>query len=492
MRYGIVTYFSVGVLKLSGLQEACVGEVLFIKDLQEKVDAMVVQVLRDEFFWLFLGALILPSYMNNTPCAANNTMMDRSYSSICLGTLASSTSSILSIFIGNWLIGNVINIDGTNLFNSNLFSYNIERYRQGSLWLIETPAPSIILRKSVCEPLATGILGIDSIIPIGRGQRELIVGDRQTGKTSIGLDTILNQNGLGVFYFFAGIGQKATVILDLVLSLANRNSIGYVILCIASASGSAVSLFLSSYATSSIAEYFMWTKKASSFIFYDDLSKHAVAYRELSLLLRRPPGREAFPGEIFFIHSRLLERSAKLHFGLGGGSITAFPVLETLAGEISGYITTNVISITDGQIFLSLDFFLSNIRPAIDFGLSVTRVGSAAQTSSMKKVGGTFKIDLAQYYELQAFSQFASDIGADTQFRLSHGIRLVSLLTQFYGNPLSLREQIRLFSLSSQTFFISLKLDELKIISNLLFLLPEWLFILLSNKFCLGSISITA
>lgn len=220
-----------------------------------------------------------------------------------------------------------------------------------------------------------------------------------------------------------------------------------------------------------------------------DLSKHAVAYRELSLLLRRPPGREAFPGEIFFVHSRLLERSAKLHFGLGGGSITAFPVLETLASEISGYITTNVISITDGQIFLSLDFFLSNIRPAIDFGLSVTRVGSAAQTSSMKKVGGTFKIDLAQYYELQAFSQFASDIGPETQLRLSKGIRLVSILTQFYGNPLSLRQQIRLFCLSYQSFFIHLNIQDLKTISGLLFLLPEWLFILSSSKLNLGSLS---
>jgi len=320
------------------------------------------------------------------------------------------------------------------------------------------------------------------MVPVGRGQRELVVGDRQTGKTSIGLDAILNQRGLGVLCFYAAMGQKALSILTVCLALASYGAFGYTSISLASASASAVSQFLCGYRTSAMAEFFMWAQKCACFIFYDDLCKHAVAYRELSLLLRRPPGREAFPGEIFFVHSRLLERSCKLHFGLGGGSITAIPVIETLAGDISGYIVSNVISITDGQIFLCTDLFLSGIRPAVDVGLSVTRVGSAAQTASMRQVGGAYKIELAQYFELEAFSQFASDIGEYSQRLLARGKRLVALLCQFPANPLSLSQQVRTLSLAHQPFFLLLSEQDLKALCVLVLTLPEWLFIVVSAK----------
>ena len=323
---------------------------------------------------------------------------------------------------------------------------------------------------------------VEHMVPVGRGQRELVVGDRQTGKTAIGLDTTLNQSGLGVLCFLAAVGQKATSTFKTCLALASHGAFWYASVWMSSASASAVSQYLAPYTTCGTAEFFMWARRSPCFVFYDDLSRHAVAYRELSLLLRRPPGREAFPGEIFFVHSRLLERSCKLHFGLGGGSITAFPVIETLAGDVSGYIVSNVISITDGQIFLATDLFLSSIRPAVDVGLSVTRVGSAAQTASMKQVGGAYKIELAQYFELQAFSQFASDIGAETQLRLARGVRLVALLTQSAGNPLSTRQQVRALCLANQGFyprscFVRSGTQELRGLRLVILTLPEWLSI---------------
>lgn len=450
---GVVTYFGASVVKIAGLQQACISEVLLIDNRGADIGVMIVQVLHDESFWLFIGALVILSkpFAVDSLLSTNSTfslsrLLQPASASLTLGAIAFSTHCVLALFIGCWLIGSLVGPDGASLLKVSMLDFS---FASTLRWLIETPAPGIITRKSVCEPLASGILALDSMVPVGRGQRELVVGDRQTGKTSIGLDTILNQHGLGVLYFLAGIGQKATVTLDTCLAIASRGAFGYATISMASASASAVSQFLCAYATSAMTEFSMWTQKSACFVFYDDLSKHAVAYRELSLLLRRPPGREAFPGEIFFVHSRVLERSCKLHFGLGGGSVTAFPVLETLASDVSGYITTNVISITDGQIFLSVDFFLSSIRPAVDVGLSVTRVGSAAQTSSMKKVGGAFKIDLAQYCELQAFSQFASDIGPETQLRLAKGIRLVALLTQCGGNPLSIQQQVRTLCLSN-------------------------------------------
>merc|ERR1711998_810042 len=278
--------------------------------------------------------------------------------------------------------------------------------------LIEFMAPGIISRKSVCEPLQTGITAIDSMIPIGRGQRELIIGDRQTGKTSIALDTIINQKGEECICVYVAIGQKAASVAQAVTTLKERNALDYTVIVAASANDPATLQYIAPYTGAAIAEYFMYSGKAT-LIIYDDLTKQAQAYRQMSLLLRRPPGREAYPGDVFYLHSRLLERSAKLSDALGGGSMTALPIVETQAGDVSAYIPTNVISITDGQVFLSADLFNSGLRPAINVGISVSRVGSAAQIKAMKQVAGTLKLELAQFAELEAFSQFASDLDTE-------------------------------------------------------------------------------
>ena len=460
--FGFVMYAGAGVVKIAGLQQGCIGEVLLISRASRAVNlaVMVVQVQRDDFFSLSLGCLALQT------------------TELILGSLASRTQSLSGVNAGSWLVGSLIGPDGASLFRHSTpppTTFPIP-------WLIEAPAPGIVTRVSVSEPLPSGILAVDSMVPVGRGQRELVVGDRQTGKTSIGLDTILSHRGLGVLCFCAAVGQKALSTLTVCLALASHGAFGYASISMASASASAVSQFLSGYRASAMAEFFMWAQKCACFVFYDDLCKHAVAYRELSLLLRRPPGREAFPGEIFFVHSRLLERSCKLHFGLGGGSITAVPVIETLAGDVSGYIVSNVISITDGQIFLCTDLFLSSIRPAVDVGLSVTRIGSAAQTAAMRQVGGAYKIELAQYFELEAFSQFASDIGGYSQRLLARGERLVALLHQFPANPLSSSQQVRALSLAPQPFFLLLSTQELKALCVLILTLPEWLSIVVSAK----------
>ena len=349
------------------------------------------------------------------------------------------------------------------------------RMNSPTTWIIESPAPSITSRESVSEPMQTGILAIDSTVPIGRGQRELVIGDRQTGKTSIGIDTILNQKYSKVLSLYVPIGQKATQILEVYLKLAQRDAVSYSTLLTTSAASSPLLQYLSVYSGTAIAEYFMYIRELPVFIFYDDLSKHAQAYRELSLLLRRPPGREAYPGEIFFVHSRLLERSAKLSSSLGGGSITAFPVCETLAQDISAYIPTNVISITDGQIFLSQDLFNSGVKPAIDLGLSVTRVGSAAQWESMKLVAGRIKLELAQYTELQSFSQFVADLGKDTKKRLMQMKRLVELLKQPCGSPISLSQQVALLSIANQGI---LEKDVPRFV-KLFLLIPTWVSLLI-------------
>lgn len=450
-------YFGASVVKMAGLQEAGIGEVLLVG----ATAVMVVQVLRDEFFWLSIGALVIPA---------------GGRSALWPGALAFRTETLLAVFAGAWLVGSLIGPDGASLFRHS------RPPSAGMRWLIETTAPGIVTRRGVSEPLASGILAVDSMVPVGQGQRELVVGDRRTGKTSIGLDTILNQRGLGVLSFLAAIGQKAPSTLSACLALASHGAFSYAALSMASASASAVSQFLCPFTTSAAAEFFMWGQKSACFVCYDDLCKQAVAYRELSLLLRRPPGREAFPGDIFFVHSRLLERSCKLHLGLGGGSVTAFPVIETLAGDVSGYIVSNVISITDGQIFLSTDLFLSSTRPALDVGLSVTRVGSAAQTRSMKQVGGAYKIELAQYFELQAFSQFASEIGPETQARLARGVRLVALLTQPTGSPLSARQQVRALCIAHQGFFSATGAGRLAGLAVLILTVPEWLSIVASPK----------
>ncbi|MBH0195821.1 MAG: F0F1 ATP synthase subunit alpha, partial [Nitrospira sp.] len=332
------------------------------------------------------------------------------------------TGRIAEIPVGEALVGRVVNaigqpIDGKGAIKSTQSSR------------IEMVAPGVNTRQSVREPLQTGIKAIDAMIPIGRGQRELIIGDRQTGKTAIAVDTIINQKGLNVFCIYVAIGQKRSTVARVVKTLEENHAMEYSMVVSASASDPAPMQFLAPFAGAAIGEYFRDNGK-HALIVYDDLSKHAVAYRELSLLLRRPPGREAYPGDVFYLHSRLLERAAKLSEKLGGGSLTALPIIETQAGDVSAYIPTNVISITDGQIYLGSDLFYSGIRPAINVGLSVSRVGGSAQIKTMKQVAGTLRLDLAQYREMAAFAQFGSELDKATQMQLARGVRMVELLKQ--------------------------------------------------------------
>ncbi len=352
------------------------------------------------------------------------------------GSTVRATGRIAQIPVGGDILGRVVDalvnpIDGKGPIGST------------ETRLIESPAPGIISRQSVCEPLQTGIVSIDAMIPIGRGQRELIIGDRQTGKTSIALDTIINQKSEDVVCVYVAIGQKASTVAQAVTTLEEKNALSYTVIVAANASDPATLQYLAPYTGASIAEYFMYKGKAT-LIIYDDLTKQAQAYRQMSLLLRRPPGREAFPGDVFYLHSRLLERAAKLSDALGGGSMTALPIIETEAGDVSAYIPTNVISITDGQVFLSNDLFNSGVKPAIDVGISVSRVGSAAQIKAMKQVAGKLKLELAQFAELEAFSQFASDLDKATLAQLARGQRLRELLKQPVNTPKSVEEQVAL------------------------------------------------
>ena len=326
---------------------------------------------------------------------------------------------------------------------------------------IEEEAPGIVERKSVGVPLETGILSIDSMFPIGRGQRELIIGDRQTGKTSIAMDAILNQKGKGVICIYVAIGQKASTIAKLVNTLKKQEADSYTIVVAATASDPAPLQYIAPYSGTALAEYFMHQGK-DVLIVYDDLSKHAVAYRALSLLLERSPGREAYPGDVFYLHSRLLERSSRLNEENGGGSITALPIIETQAGDVSAYIPTNVISITDGQIFLESDLFFSGMRPAVNVGLSVSRVGGAAQTKAMKKAAGSIRIDLAQYREMEVFTQFSSDLDAATKEQLQYGRCLMELLKQPLGQPLSMAEQVITLVAATGKTLMNVPVPELK------------------------------
>ncbi len=336
--------------------------------------------------------------------------------------------------VGEGYIGRVVNSLGEPI--DGLGDIEADSYR-----LVEQPAPSIVDRKSVSKPLETGILAIDSMFPIGRGQRELIIGDRQTGKTSIALDTIINQKGKDCICIYNAIGQKASTVAKLVGDLKKHGALDYTIVVCASASEPASLQYISPYSATALAEYFMYRGR-DCLIVYDDLSKHAVAYRAISLLLERPPGREAYPGDVFYLHSRLLERSSRLSDELGGGSITALPIIETQAGDVSAYIPTNVISITDGQIYLESDLFFSGQRPAVNVGLSVSRVGGAAQTKAMKKASGSLRVDLAQFREMEVFTQFASDLDDDTKAQLRYGSGLMELLKQPLGNPMPLSHQV--------------------------------------------------
>ncbi len=344
------------------------------------------------------------------------------------------TERIAEVPVGDAMLGRVVNPLGEPIDGKGPLGTTETR-------LVEVIAPGIVTRKSVHEPMQTGLKAIDSMVPIGRGQRELIIGDRQTGKTAIAIDTIINQKGGDVVCIYVGIGQKRSTMAQIVQRLEDANAMDYTIIVSATASEPAPLQFIAPYSGVSMGEYFR-DKGKHVLCIYDDLSKQAVAYRQLSLLLRRPPGREAFPGDVFYVHSRLLERACKLNDGLGGGSLTALPVIETQAGDVSAYIPTNVISITDGQIFLSTDLFNSGVRPSINVGLSVSRVGGAAQVKAMKKVAGTLRLDLAQFREKEAFAQFGSDLDASTQRQLARGQRLVEVLKQPQYSPMHWADQV--------------------------------------------------
>ncbi|WP_297422896.1 F0F1 ATP synthase subunit alpha [Clostridium sp.] len=370
------------------------------------------------------------------------------------GDIVKGTGKVVEIPVGEGLIGRVVNALGLPIDGKG--PANATQTRP-----IEVPAPSIIDRSSVNEPLQTGIKAIDSMIPIGRGQRELIIGDRQTGKTAIGIDTIINQRGKDVICIYVAIGQKQSTVAHLVNTFTETGAMDYTIVVSATASESAPLQYLAPYAGCTIGEYFMHQGK-DVLIIYDDLSKHAVAYRAMSLLLKRPPGREAYPGDVFYIHSRLLERAAKLSKELGGGSLTALPIIETQAGDVTAYIPTNVISITDGQIFLESDLFNAGQRPAVNAGISVSRVGGNAQIKAMKQVSGTLRLELAQYRELEAFAQFGSDLDADSSRRLEKGKRLVEVLKQDQYNPIEVGKQIIILYAAVNDFLSDIKVSDIK------------------------------
>lgn len=370
------------------------------------------------------------------------------------GTRVTRTHKKAGVPVGDAFIGRVVNalcepIDGNGEIKA-------DDYR-----LVENAAPSIVDRKSVSQPLETGILAIDSMFPIGRGQRELIIGDRQTGKTSIAIDTILNQKGKDCICIYNAIGQKTSTVAKLVGTLTKAGAMDYTVVVCSTAADSASLQYISPYAATALAEYFMYAGK-DVLIIYDDLSKHAVAYRALSLLLERSPGREAYPGDVFYLHSRLLERSSRLSDELGGGSITALPIIETQAGDVSAYIPTNVISITDGQIFLESDLFFSGQRPAVNVGLSVSRVGGAAQTKAMKKAAGSLRVDLSQFREMEVFTQFSSDLDEKTKAELTYGKGLMELLKQPLGNPMSLSQQVITLVGAVGRKFMNVPIDDLK------------------------------
>jgi len=406
---GMVSWVGDGIANVDGLDHAVYGEIVIF---DSGVKGMVQDIRRDEIGVILFGR--------------ENEIRE--------GTRVTRTGKRAGIPVGEAFLGRIVDalggaIDGEGPIKA-------DGYRP-----IEQPAPSIVERKSVGVPMETGILAIDSMFPIGRGQRELIIGDRQTGKTSIAMDAILNQKGKDVVCIYVAIGQKASTVAKLVTTLKKHEAMDYTIVVSATASDPAPLQYVAPYSATALAEYFMYQGR-DVLIVYDDLSKHAVAYRALSLLLERSPGREAYPGDVFYLHSRLLERSARLNEELGGGSITALPIIETQAGDVSAYIPTNVISITDGQIFLESDLFFAGMRPAVNVGLSVSRVGGAAQTKAMKKAAGSIRIDLAQYREMEVFTQFASDLDDATKNQLQHGRVLMELLKQPLGRPLSMAEQV--------------------------------------------------
>jgi F-type H+-transporting ATPase subunit alpha len=406
---GTVLQVGDGIARIYGLDKVMAGELLTFKD---GTIGIALNLESDN-----VGAVLMGEGL-----------------SIQEGDTVTATGQIAQVPVGEAFLGRVVDGLARPIDGKGAIASSEDR-------LIESPAPGIIARKSVYEPLQTGLVAIDAMIPIGRGQRELIIGDRQTGKTAVATDTIINQKGGDCICVYVAIGQKASSVAQIVTTLQNAGAMDYTIVVAENANAPATLQYLAPYTGASLAEYFMYNGRAT-LIIYDDLSKQAQAYRQMSLLLKRPPGREAYPGDVFYLHSRLLERAAKLNESLGEGSMTALPIIETQGGDVAAYIPTNVISITDGQVFLSADLFNAGIRPAINVGISVSRVGSAAQIKAMKQVAGTLKLELAQFAELEAFSQFASDLDQVTQNQLARGVRLRELLKQSQSAPLSVDMQV--------------------------------------------------
>ena len=426
---GTVIAVGDGIARIYGIDHAMYGEIVTFEN---GLKGMVQDIRKDEIGCILFG----------------------SDTGIREGAKVSRTGKRAGVPVGDAYIGRVVNALGEAVDGRG--EIEADDYRP-----IEREAPGIIDRKSVSVPLETGILSIDAMFPIGRGQRELIIGDRQTGKTSIAMDTILNQKGKDVVCIYVAIGQKASTVAKVVNTLKTHGAMDYTIVVSSTASDCAPLQYIAPYAGTAMAEHFMYQGK-DVLIVYDDLSKHAVAYRALSLLLGRSPGREAYPGDVFYLHSRLLERSSRLSDALGGGSITALPIIETQAGDVSAYIPTNVISITDGQIFLESGLFASGMRPAVNVGLSVSRVGGAAQTKAMKKASGSIRIDLAQYREMEVFTQFSSDLDAATKEQLEYGSGLMELLKQPLYHPLSLHEKVITLCAATHKVMLGIEKREIK------------------------------
>ena len=426
---GTVIWVGDGIVTIYGIDNAMYGEIVVFEN---GVKGMVQDIRKTEIGCILFGR----------------------ETGIKEGTKVTRTGKRAGIPVGDKYLGRIVDALGAPIDGKG--KIETTDYRP-----IEQEAPGIIDRKSVSEPMETGILSIDSMFPIGRGQRELIIGDRQTGKTSIATDTIINQKGKDVICVYVAIGQKASTVAKIVSILEKNDAMDYTIIVASTASDPAPLQYIAPYSGTSIAEYFMHSGK-DVLIVYDDLSKHAVAYRTLSLLLGRSPGREAYPGDVFYLHSRLLERSSRLSDELGGGSITALPIIETQAGDVSAYIPTNVISITDGQIFLESDLFFSGMRPAVNVGLSVSRVGGAAQTKAMKKAAGSVRIDLAQFREMEVFTQFSSDLDEGTKEQLAYGKGLMELLKQPLCNPLTMAEEVITLVAATGKLFIPVPVEKVK------------------------------
>lgn len=426
---GTVIWVGDGIVTIYGIDNAMYGEIVVFEN---GIKGMVQDIRRTEIGCILFGK----------------------DTGIKEGTKVTRTGKRAGVPVGEEFLGRIINALGAPIDGKGAI-------KEADYMPVEQEAPSIADRQSVNEPLQTGILSIDSMFPIGKGQRELIIGDRQTGKTSIALDTIINQRGKDVVCIYVAIGQKASTVAKIVSTLEKNDAMDYTIIVASTASDPAPLQYIAPYAGTSMAEYFMHKGK-DVLIVYDDLSKHAVAYRTLSLLLGRSPGREAYPGDVFYLHSRLLERSSKLKDSLGGGSITALPIIETQAGDVSAYIPTNVISITDGQIFLESDLFFSGMRPAVNVGLSVSRVGGAAQTKAMKKATGTVRIDLAQFREMEVFTQFSSDLDENTKEQLTYGKGLMELLKQPLCHPLSMAEQVITLVAATNKLFLNVDIKKVK------------------------------